>query len=325
MTLAARLRDLSRQAGARGLDLSTSTFRAEGPTLATVPASSTANDAVDASAGPSTGSGAELRQRVLSLRRLLAQRETLRDVGYKVAPPAAAAAHDRTLPGTEIAQGVRLIERTYVRPSMPDRIALATLRSMPQQRHARLHDPDCEHVVSNSRLIAIDTETTGLAGGTGTRAFMIGVADLHQGRLRVRQLLITTLGGEATMMGMFRDWLRPDHVLVSYNGRSYDRPLLSTRLRLARLPDPLPALPHMDLLHVTRRAYRGVWANCRLATAERELLGVVRDDDLPGSEAPAAWLTYLRGGSGANLRRVATHNDQDLRSLMGLVAHFAAV
>lgn len=324
MTLAMRLRDLRRQAGARGLDVSASTHRAEGLTSATVPARSTASYVVDADAGPSTGSAAELRQRVSSLRRLLAQRETLRDVGSNVAPPAAAAAHDRTLPGTEVAPGVRLIERSYARPCLPDWVALKPLRSLPQQRQALLHDPDSEHVVGIARLIAIDTETTGLAGGTGTRAFMIGVADLDEDRLRVRQLLITTLAGESSMLGMFCDWLRPDHVLVSYNGRSYDRPLLSTRLRLARLSDPLPALPHMDLLHVTRRAYRSVWANCRLATAERELLGVVRDDDLPGSEAPAAWLTYLRGGSGANLRRVATHNDQDLRSLMGLVAHFAA-
>jgi uncharacterized protein YprB with RNaseH-like and TPR domain len=66
-----------------------------------------------------------------------------------------------------------------------------------------------------------------------------------------------------------------------------------------------------------------VWENCRLATVERQLLGVLREDDLPGSEAPAAWLTYLRGGSAANLRRVAHHNAQDLRSLAGLLLYMA--
>ncbi|MET0331559.1 MAG: ribonuclease H-like domain-containing protein, partial [Dyella sp.] len=71
-------------------------------------------------------------------------------------------------------------------------------------------------------------------------------------------------------------------------------------------------------LHPVRRQWRGCWENCRLATAERELLGVLREDDLPGAEAPAAWLSYLRGGAATHLRRVATHNQQDLRSLAGI-------
>ncbi len=114
-------------------------------------------------------------------------------------------------------------------------------------------------------------------------------------------------------------------MLVSYNGKCYDAPLLATRYRLARLPNPLAGLAHLDLLHPVRRHWKGQWENCRLATAERQLLGVVREDDLPGSEAPAAWLTYLRGGSAANLRRVAEHNAQDLKSLAGVLLHMAAL
>jgi uncharacterized protein YprB with RNaseH-like and TPR domain len=72
-----------------------------------------------------------------------------------------------------------------------------------------------------------------------------------------------------------------------------------------------------------RRRWRGAWENCRLATAERQLLRVVREDDLPGSEAPAAWLGYLRGGASGPLHRVARHNSQDLRSLGGILCHFA--
>ena len=319
MTLAARLRTLQRQAGGKGLQEASTTVRAS----ATFPERLPIGVSIDQDAVPPGHGDAELCQRVASLRRLLVQRQSLQKNSNATAQLLAAAAHDRTLPGLEIAPGVQLIERSYVLPPLPESVALAALRYLPQQRYARLHDPGGAQAVSSERLLAIDTETTGLAGGTGTRAFMIGVADLDVQRLRVRQLLITTLGGEATMLRIFCEWLRADHVLVSYNGRSYDRPLLSTRLRLARLFDPLPALQHLDLLHVTRRAYRSVWPNCRLATAERELLGVVRDDDLPGAEAPAAWLTYLRGGSSVDLHRVATHNDQDLRSLMGLLAHFA--
>lgn len=152
---------------------------------------------------------------------------------------------------------------------------------------------------------------------------MIGAADWHQGKLRERQMLITTLGAEAAMLDQFAAWLRPDTVLVSYNGKSYDAPLLKTRYRLHQRACPITGLAHIDLLHPVRRRWRGVWENCRLATVERQLLQVVREDDLPGAEAPAAWLGYLRGGSAAPLRRVAQHNSQDLRSLGGILLRLA--
>ncbi|WP_343226166.1 ribonuclease H-like domain-containing protein [Luteimonas sp. BDR2-5] len=211
---------------------------------------------------------------------------------------------DRVLPGEEIAPGLRYLEQWTPWPHDDDVLSLHDIR----------HD-----TARRADLLAFDTETTGLAGGTGTRAFMIGAADFRDGGLRLRQLCMTTLGAEGAMLRTFAGWLSPATVLVSYNGRSYDRPLLSTRYRLARLRDPLPELRHVDLLHPVRRRYRGVWANCRLATVERELLGVLREDDLPGSEAPGAWLAYLRGGSADKLRRVGLHNAQDLRSLFGVL------
>ena len=127
------------------------------------------------------------------------------------------------------------------------------------------------------------------------------------------------------MLRTFAEWLNEDTVLVSYNGKCYDAPLLATRYRLARLPNPLVGLGHLDLLHPVRRQWKHQWENCRLVTAERQLLGVVREDDLPGSEAPAAWLTYLRGGSARNLRRVLAHNAQDLKSLAGVLLRMATM
>ena len=170
----------------------------------------------------------------------------------------------------------------------------------------------------------------GLAGGTGTRAFMVGAADwhadpVHGDGLRVRQLLIATMAAETAMLEAFASWLSPRTLLSSYNGRCYDAPLLKTRYRLARLPDPLQALDHVDLLFPSRRRWRGRWADCRLATIEREALGVVREDDLPGAQAPAAWLRYLRGGSAATLRRVLAHNHQDVVTLSLLIARLVAL
>ena len=222
--------------------------------------------------------------------------------------PAYLASSDRDVPGIELSPGLRYTEAN-VDWLAPPAIIDASFARM---------DP-----VHHQHLLHFDTETTGLAGGTGTRAFMIGAADWHDGRFRIRQLTITSMAAETAMLRTFASWLADDTVLVSYNGKCYDSPLLKTRYRLARLPDPLSGLGHLDLLHPVRRHWKGQWENCRLATAERELLGVVREDDLPGSEAPAAWLTYLRGGSARNLRRVLAHNNQDLKSLAGVLLYMA--
>jgi hypothetical protein len=239
------------------------------------------------------------------LRRLLQRHAHLRQ-----GAAATAASPDRDVPGIELAPGLRYTESCVDWLAPPPIIDATFARMVP------LH---------HSRLLHFDTETTGLAGGTGTRAFMIGAADWIDGRFRIRQLTITSMAAESAMLRTFAGWLDVDTVLVSYNGKCYDAPLLATRYRLARLPNPLLGLGHLDLLHPVRRHWKGQWENCRLATAERQLLGVVREDDLPGAEAPAAWLTYLRGGSARNLRRVAQHNAQDLKSLAGVLLTMAAM
>ncbi|HEY4529419.1 MAG TPA: ribonuclease H-like domain-containing protein [Luteimonas sp.] len=285
--LAKRLAGLRRQAGVR--------------TAAPEPAVGVAVDA-DAAA-PDRAPASVPARGTPSREATIAQLRTL----LKIRAPALQAAPrsiDRTLAGDEISPGLRYHEEWVPWTPGEDELPLAGIGQEPVRR---------------ADVLAFDTETTGLAGGTGTRAFMIGAADWRDGGLRIRQLCITRLAAEDAMLDAFARWLRPETVLLSYNGKSYDRPLLSTRYRLARMADPLPALRHVDLLHPMRRRYRTVWANCRLATAERELLGVLREDDLPGSEAPGAWLAYLRGGSASKLRRVGLHNAQDLRSLCGLL------
>ena len=216
---------------------------------------------------------------------------------------------DRHLPGEEIAPGLRYFESRHEAPPLPPVVDVSFAKNF--------------DTVAPDQLLCFDTETTGLAGGTGTRAFMIGCADRVDGQLRIRQLMTTTMAAERAMLETFARWLQPDTVLVSYNGRSYDAPLLKTRYRLARMPCPIAPLAHLDLLHPVRRRYRGQWENCRLATVERQLLKVLREDDLPGSEAPRAWRDYLGGGPATDLRRVLAHNHTDVRSLMQLLARLA--
>jgi RNase_H superfamily len=135
---------------------------------------------------------------------------------------------DRTLPGDEIAPGLRLIETTLRCDPLPQQLCGAFDRRVA--------------MIPTDNVMFFDTETTGLAGGTGTRAFMIGIAQWREGALHLRQWLMTTLGAERDLLTAFADTLRADTVLASYNGKSYDAPLLATRFRLARLPNPLAGL-----------------------------------------------------------------------------------
>lgn len=226
------------------------------------------------------------------------------------APVVRVTSEDRALPGTEIAPGLFLREERLPDDAIPDHFDGLF---------------DRKESLPAASLLFFDTETTGLAGGTGTRAFMIGAADWSGESLRIRQLTMATMAAEAAMLDAFRSWVAPDSILVSYNGKCYDAPLLATRYRLARRPNPLAGLAHVDLLYPSRRHWRGVYENCRLATIERQVLRVVREDDLPGSEAPAAWLSFLRGSSAHMLRRVLAHNRQDVVSMARLFRHLSAL
>lgn len=170
-----------------------------------------------------------------------------------------------------------------------------------------------------SRALFLDVETTGLAGGAGTIAFLIGAGRLDGATLRIKQWLLSGFAGEPSQLRQLTRQLEQIDGLVTYNGKSFDLPLLKNRARLNGVDLGMAeGLTHLDLLHPTRRAFRGRWPNCRLITAERLLLGRERIDDLPGSEAPAAWLDYLQRGDGRRLSDVLQHNADDLLALAAL-------
>lgn len=172
-------------------------------------------------------------------------------------------------------------------------------------------------------LLYFDTETTGLSGGVGTLAFMLGMARLGsqrgQQQLQLRQLMLTSLRGEPAMLALANEWAAQADACVSYNGLSFDLPLLAARYRLSGQADPFSPRDQIDLLHPTRRAFARPWGHCRLADVERRLLRFQRHDDLPGSEAPAAWLALLQRGDPSQLRGVLRHNHWDLLSLAALL------
>ncbi|WP_078120169.1 ribonuclease H-like domain-containing protein [Thiosocius teredinicola] len=182
------------------------------------------------------------------------------------------------------------------------------LTALPEVAHLR--DPN---------WVYIDTETTGLSGGVGNLAFMVGMARYNEdGTLALRQFTLANMAGESRLLCELSDWLGEDPVLVSYNGKCFDIPLLAARLRLHRVDDVLSGAAHLDLMYTVRRAYRLHWPDCRLQTAERELLDLHRLNDLPGAEAPVAWRAWLQRGATRQLAQTLAHNFQDVLSLAQL-------
>jgi hypothetical protein len=136
----------------------------------------------------------------------------------------------------------------------------------------------------------------------------------------VRQYFLLSFGAETAMLSHALDWITNATHLVSFNGKSFDVPLLVTRYRLARLDERLQKLPHIDLLHRTRAAFRRNWPDCRLQTAEQYLLKLYRDDDTPGYLIPQLWTDWLRQGETRGLRGIVEHNCTDVLSLIVLAS-----
>ncbi|HEY9148430.1 MAG TPA: ribonuclease H-like domain-containing protein [Gammaproteobacteria bacterium] len=180
------------------------------------------------------------------------------------------------------------------------------------------HSPLLPGESSPLPAIYIDTETTGLSGGSGTVAFLVGIAQVTSTSLKLTQLLMTRYGAEATLLSELASLLPDTHRLVTYNGKSYDLPLLITRFRMQGMRPDFSAREHLDLLHPVRRLFNKQWPDCRLTTVEQKLLGFSREGDLPGSEAPEAWFAYVRAGFGEQLVRVVAHNRQDILSLAAI-------
>ncbi len=183
-------------------------------------------------------------------------------------------------------------------------------------------DPDLSGF-DPTRALFFDLETTGLMGGGGNLAFIVGVAQVDAtGAVDLVQYLLREPGDEPALLEGLAPLLRSCQALVSFNGKSFDRHVLADRFVMNRM-DPSPALqaPHLDLIHPARRLYRTSLPSCSLGALEESCLGVFREHDLPGSEAPAAWFAWLRTGDASAVARVQDHNALDLLSLVALTAH----
>jgi uncharacterized protein YprB with RNaseH-like and TPR domain len=171
------------------------------------------------------------------------------------------------------------------------------------------------------RCVFLDTETTGLAGGTGTLAFLVGIGSFEAKAFCVRQFFLRDPDEEAAMLAALSERMEDGQAIVTFNGRGFDLPLLQARYVLARLRPAWLALPHLDLLMPARRVWRDRLPSCALSSLEANVLGVQRErDDVPGYLIPQMYLEYLRTGDAREMPRVMYHNRQDILSMVTLAA-----
>ncbi len=174
-------------------------------------------------------------------------------------------------------------------------------------------------------ILLLDTETTGLAGGTGSLAFLVGLGWWEAGSFTVRQVFLAGPGREAPLLAAIAEVSSRFRVVVTYNGASFDLPLLRTRALLARRDDPCAGLVSWDLLTAVRRLWGRRLPDCRQQTAEAAVCGLARGDgDIDGALIPQTYFRYLQEGETALLPNVLRHNRRDLCGMGHLLAEVVA-
>jgi uncharacterized protein YprB with RNaseH-like and TPR domain len=176
-------------------------------------------------------------------------------------------------------------------------------------------------------LIFVDTETTGLAGGAGTFAFLIGLGYFTEKDFVLRQYFLRDPAEEAAMLGAFMQDCAGAGGWISFNGKAFDLPLIQNRYRLAhRARSDYFARPHLDLLFPARRLYRSRLPSCSLGTIESAVFDLQRtEEDVPGWLIPQLYLDYLATGDARRMRSVLYHNAVDVLSMVTLAAHLLDV
>lgn len=202
---------------------------------------------------------------------------------------------------------------------------LAGVRTINWSALLRLLRVDDAPSVDPARVAIVDTETTGLAGGTGTFAFLVGLGFLESDGVVVQQYFMRDYCEEPAQLAAVSEALvsRGVDTVVSFNGKAFDLPLLASRFIQNRMRNPVGDAIHLDLLHAARRLWRARLGTCDLGSVEREVLGLVRQDDVPGSLIPLIYFDFLRGLRTERMIGVFEHNALDLVSLAALLAYLS--
>jgi len=260
------------------------------------------------------------------LQRLRPQKTTIET---PTARPAPSAVDETGLPGREHLTehgGFQLIEARYPLSQPHGHTHFGALLQHPSATVAKLAKAPPLASTPVQQLAFIDTETTGLAGGAGTLAFLVGVGLFEGDSFILRQYFMRQPDEELAMLMQLKQDLTAHSGWITFNGRAFDLPLLETRFNMNRQRSDFRQRPHLDLLFPARWLYRGRLASCSLNSLEQNVLGVARtDDDVPGELIPLMYVNYLRTGQTHEIRRVIYHNALDILSMVALAAHLLEV
>ncbi|MFQ6101881.1 MAG: ribonuclease H-like domain-containing protein [Anaerolineae bacterium] len=212
-------------------------------------------------------------------------------------------------------------EETYPLDHLHGDLPLCSFLDLSPEIVAQVAQDEAFASVDLQRACFLDTETTGLSGGTGTMAFVVGLGFFAEDGFCICQYFLRDPGDELAMIEALAEHLPEFEALVSFNGRAFDVPILENRFILARVPPPTVRLPHLDLLHPARRLWQHRLSSRALGSLEREVLCVLREqDDVPSGIIPFLYRDYLRTADVREMKRVLYHNAVDILSLVTLAA-----
>ena len=227
----------------------------------------------------------------------LSLREKLKSAGAVQKKPAAPVSDGECL--------IRREERAAGEMGLPPVLSGQILRVMQGQDFADF---------GRESLLFLDTETTGLSGGAGTVAFLVGVGYFEGDTYRLEQYLMRDYNEEASVISRTAEKMRDHPILCTFNGVTFDMPLLRSRAVMQRTRLPAER-GHIDLLHTARRVWRMRLKKCNLKNIEEQILGLTREDDLPGALVPETYFRFLRTRDMSLLEGILEHNAQDIGSL----------
>ncbi len=175
------------------------------------------------------------------------------------------------------------------------------------------------------KILFLDTETTGISGGTGMYAFLVGLGYFTETGFRVEQFFLDEIQDELALLHEINQLLERHELLITYNGKSFDAPLLETRNIYHRLSTILTSRPHLDLLHSARRLWKSSLPDCALTTIESHVLKHQRVGDIPSYLIPQLYFDYVHDGDARPLRPVFYHNQQDILAMAAIMVKFLAI
>lgn len=229
-----------------------------------------------------------------------------------------------SVPITEVVEGkefstrdgdIFLVEKTF---SQEYRHGVQTLASRPTLEIIRYY-LGASPKVDYSQIVFLDTETSGLAGGSGVFAFMVGLGFFVENGFKVVQMFMRNPVEEPGLLTALDEYLTSFQIVISFNGKSFDIPLLNTRYILNQRHSPLEAKFHLDLLQLARKIWRDRLVNRSLGELEREILAYTRqEEDVPGYLIPQLYFDYLKSGNASPLRSIFHHNAVDIVSMAAL-------